>query len=143
MKVVIGIGDPHRRDEGVGPALVERLTRLGMSDVDIRVSDGEPAKLLEAWTGARLAIVVSSVLSRPARPGQIHRKKLSGSDTHGLGVSEAVEIGRAQGRLPDHLIVYAVEAADVGDGTELSPAVAAAIPELLDAVITDLERAGR
>src|SRR5437899_633981 len=42
MKVVIGIGNPHRRDDGVGPALAERLARIGLSDVDVRVLDGEP-----------------------------------------------------------------------------------------------------
>jgi hydrogenase maturation protease len=146
MRVVIGIGNPYRRDDGVGPALAERLTRLGISNVDIRVLDGEPTGLLDAWTGASLAIVVDAVLSQPARPGQIHRTSLPdlarapAASSHGLGVPEAVELGRALHRLPDRLLVYAVEAADVGYGTELSPAVAAALPELLDAVLTDLEK---
>ena len=30
MKVVIGIGNRGRRDDGIGPALVERLTRIGL-----------------------------------------------------------------------------------------------------------------
>lgn len=146
MKVVIGIGNPYRRDDGVGPALAERLTTLVASDVDVRVLDGEPTALLEAWTGARLAIVVDAVLGSPPRPGQIHRTNVaalarsSGTSSHGLGVPEAIELGQALDRLPEHLIVYAVEAADVGYGTELSPAVEAALPELLDAVLTDLER---
>lgn len=148
MKVVIGIGNPYRRDDGVGPALAERLATLVMSDVDVRVLDGEPTGLLDAWTGAQLTIVVDAVLCQPARPGQIHRTTMSAlagstaTSSHGLGIPEAVELGRALDRLPEHLIVYAVEAADVGYGTDLSPAVAAAIPELLDAVLTDLARAG-
>ena len=147
MKVVIGIGNPYRRDDGVGPILTERLAKLVMSDVDVQVLDGEPTGLLDAWTGARLAIVVDAVLSEPPRPGQIHRTSMStltssaATSSHGLGVPEAVELGRALDRLPAQLIVYAVEAADVGYGTGLSPAVAAAIPELLDAVLTDLELA--
>jgi hydrogenase maturation protease len=146
VNVVIGIGNPYRRDDGIGPALAGRLTRLGLSNVDVRVLDGEPTSLLEAWTGARLAIVVDAVLCRPARPGQIHRTSLPGlagrpaTSSHGLGVPEAIELGRALDRLPGRLIVYAVEAADVGFGTDLSPEVAAALPELLDAVLTDLER---
>jgi hydrogenase maturation protease len=40
----------------------------------------------------------------------------------------------------DRLIVCAVEAADVGYGTDLSPEVAAALPELLDAILIDLDR---
>jgi hydrogenase maturation protease len=146
MRVVIGIGNPYRRDDGVGPALAERLTRLGVSGVDVRVLDGEPTGLLEAWTGAKLAIVVDAVLSQPARPGQIQRTSLAdlhrapAASSHGMGVPEAVELGAVLDRLPERLVVYAVEAADVGFGTELSPEVAAALPELLDAVLTDLER---
>lgn len=140
MKVVIGIGDRGRRDDGVGPALAERLIRIGLPGVEIRVVDGEPAGLLDSWTGAHLAIVVDAILHHPARPGQIHRNIISGTATaaHGRGIPEAVELARTQDRLPDRLIVYAVEAADVGDGADLSPAVAAALPELLDAVLTDL-----
>jgi hydrogenase maturation protease len=146
MRVVIGVGNPYRRDDGVGPALAERLARLNMSDVDIRVLDGELTGLLDAWTGARLAIVVDAVLCQPARPGQIHRTSLAdlahqpATSTHGMGVPEAYELGTVLDRLPERLIVYAVEAADVGYGTELSPEVAGALPELLDAVLTDLER---
>ncbi len=146
MTVVIGIGNPYRRDDGIGPALADRLTGLGLSNVDVRVLDGEPTGLLDAWTGAALAIIVDAVICQPARPGRIHRTtlpRLTGApatSSHGLGIPEAIELGRALDRLPDHLIVYAVEAADVGFGTELSPEVAAALPELLDAIRTDLER---
>ncbi len=142
MKVVIGIGNPGQRDDGIGPALAGRLTRIGLPGVDVRVLDGEPDSLLDAWAGARLAIVVDAILHQPARPGQIHRNIISAqtaaATAHGRGVPEAIELGRARERMPDRLIVYAVEAANVSDGTDLSPAVAAALPELLDAVLTDL-----
>ena len=142
MKVVIGIGDRGRRDDGVGPALAERLTRIGLPGVDIRVLDGDAAGLLDAWTGARLAIVVDAIIHQPARPGQIHRNIISAATppttAHGRGIPEAVKLARAEDRLPGKLIVYAVEAADLGAGSDLSPAVAAALPELLDAILTDL-----
>ena len=145
MKVIIGIGNPYRRDDGIGPALAQRLTKLVTPDVDIRVLDGEPTGLLDAWTGARLAIVVDAVLSHPARPDQIPSTSMPtltgtpATSSHGLGVPEAVRLGQALDRLPKRLIVYAVEAADLGHGTGLSPAVAATLPELLDAILADLE----
>jgi hydrogenase maturation protease len=146
MNVVIGIGNPYRRDDGIGPAFAERLATLVPPDVDVHVLDGEPTALLDAWTGAQLAIVVDAVLSTPPQPGQIHRTNLtaltrsSGTSSHGLGLPEAIELGRALDRLPEHLIIYTVEAADVSYGTDLSPALAAALPQLLDAVLTDLEQ---
>jgi len=137
MRVLIGIGNAHRRDDGVGPALVERVSKLLPPNVRASALDGEPAGLLDVWAGARLAIVVNAVLHRPARPGQIHRTTTMTGPTSPF-VTEAVKLGQAKDRLPDRLIAYAVEAADLGDGTELSPAVAAALPELLDAVLTDI-----
>jgi hydrogenase maturation protease len=53
-------------------------------------------------------------------------------------VPEAVQLGQALDRLPERLIIDAVEAADVGHGTGPSPAVAATLPELLDAILADL-----
>ena len=41
--------------------------------VELLVSDGEPARLIEAWSGADLAVVVDAVRADPARPGRLHR----------------------------------------------------------------------
>lgn len=60
--------------------------------------------------------------------------------SHGLGVGEAVGLTHALGRLPRWLIVHTVEAADVSPGTRLTPAVAAALPQLAAAVLADLGR---
>ncbi|HET9142286.1 hydrogenase maturation protease [Actinophytocola sp.] len=143
--VVIAIGNPYRRDDGVGPALAERLAARQPSGVDIEVLDGEPTRLLDAWTGARLAIVIDAVLCQPAQPGRIHRTRLDdlptgrpAASSHGMGIPEAVALGTVLDRLPRRLIVYAVEAADIGFGTDLTPEVAAALPALLDAVRADI-----
>ncbi|HEU5469298.1 MAG TPA: hydrogenase maturation protease [Actinophytocola sp.] len=145
MKVVIAIGNPYRRDDGVGPALAELLTQRKLSDVHIEVLDGEPTRLLDAWAGAPLAIVIDAVLCQPAHPGRIHRTNLDqlpagtpAASSHGLGIPEAVQLGTVLDRLPQRLIVYAVEAADIGFGIDLTPEVAAALPALLDAVLTDV-----
>lgn len=144
MNVVIGIGNPYRRDDGVGPALADRLSAHRTSTVDVVVLDGEPTGLLDAWAGVPLAVVVDAVLCDPAEPGRIHRTELGeplcgrAVSSHAMGVPEAVRLGAALGRLPGRLVMFAVEAADVGHGVGLSPEVAAALPELLDAVLAEL-----
>jgi hydrogenase maturation protease len=66
--VVIGVGNEFRRDDGAGPAVIARLRGLVPPGVDLVVTDGEPTRLIEAWTGAALAVVVDAVRAQPPRP---------------------------------------------------------------------------
>ena len=148
--VVIGIGNPYRRDDGIGPALVAALERFRPPGVSLTVADGEPSQLLEAWSGASLAVVVDAVLCEMPAPGRIHRTALgpvvgdaapgsrAAASTHGLGIPDALRLAEALDQAPGRLVVFAVEAADIGFGPGLSPAVAACLPELTRAVLTEL-----
>jgi len=142
---VIGVGNPFRRDDGAGPEAVARLRDRVPGGVTVMTLDGEPTGLMEAWSGAELAIVVDTVVCDPPDPGRIHRVPSPASlpvgmsvATHGMGVVEAVRLAAALDRLPRALVVFGVEAADVGVGPGLSPEVAAAIPALVDAVLDEL-----
>ena len=95
--VVIGVGNEFRRDDGAGPAVVARLRELAPPGVRLVVTDGEPARLIEAWAGAALAVVVDAVRADPPRPGTVHRFEVAGLGTgtgrpassHGLGLDDA------------------------------------------------------
>ena len=144
--VVIGIGNEFRRDDGAGPAVLARLRGRVTGGVGLLVSDGEPAGLIEAWTGVPLAVIVDAVRAEPAVPGRLHRLVLHQAgaaevtpvSSHGLGLDSAIGLARALDRMPGTLIVHAVEAADLGQGPGLTPAVAAAVDALADAVLRDL-----
>jgi hydrogenase maturation protease len=148
--VIIGVGNEFRRDDGIGPEVVARLRDQVPATVELLVSDGEPARLIEAWSGAKLAVVVDAVRADPAVPGRLHRLVLDGAgvpaphqvSSHGLSLGDAVGLAQALGRLPDRLIVHAVEAADLGTGPGLSPAVAAAAGPLAAAVLADVTVTG-
>ena len=65
--VVIGIGNEFRRDDGAGSAVIGQL-RGRVPCVRLVVTDGEPTRLIDAWTGAALAVVVdASGSSGPSR----------------------------------------------------------------------------
>ena len=144
--MVIGVGNEFRRDDGAGPAVVGRLRDLVPPGVNLVVTDGEPTRLMEAWTGATLAIVVDAVRAHPARPGRAHRfvvdRPGAGSaraaSSHGLGLDDAISLSMALDRMPGRLIVHAIEASDLAQGTGLTPAVAAAVDPVARAILDDL-----
>jgi hydrogenase maturation protease len=144
--VVIGVGNEFRRDDGAGPAVVDRLRALVPPGVELVVTDGQPTRLLEAWTGAALAVVVDAVRAEPPRPGATHRfvmdRPAAGarrtSSSHGFGLDEAIALALALDRMPGRLIVHAIEAADLTQGTGLTPPVAAAVGIVAAAILDDI-----
>lgn len=144
--MVIGVGNEFRRDDGAGPQLVARLRQHALAGVDYIVSDGDPVAMIEAWDGAALAVVVDAVRIDQTAPGRLYRLILDRDgpapyptvSSHGLGLGEAIGLARALGRMPARLIVHGIEAGDVGPGTGLTPAVAAATARLAAAVLQDL-----
>jgi hypothetical protein len=60
------------------------------------------------------------------------------ASTHGLGVPDALGLAEALGRAPARLVVFAVEAADLGFGTGLSQPVAEPLPDLTRQVLDEL-----
>ena len=126
--------------------MVSKLRDLVPPDVRLVVTDGEPVRLMEAWTGAALAVVVDAVRADPPRPGMTHRFVVDSPRTgtrraassHGLGLDDAISLARALDRMPGQLIVHAIEAADLTEGPGLSPSVAAAVDTVASAVVADV-----
>ena len=118
--VVIGMGNPYRRDDGVGPAVVERIRGRCLTGITLAESDGEPTRLLDWWGDADLAVVVDAAYTGSQRPGFVHRRSLrhpslgrtGSASSHGVDLGDAVALAAALDRLPRTLLLYAVEAAD-------------------------------
>ncbi|MFE0918531.1 MULTISPECIES: hydrogenase maturation protease [Streptomyces] len=152
---LIGVGNEFRRDDGVGWAVIGRLRERAGSrplppDVELAVCDGDPGRLIGLWEGARLAVVVDAAHAHPGSPGRVHRFALdtrfpprsANTSSHGFGLGEAIELARVLDRLPERLIVYAVEGAESELGTGLSPAVGEAVDPLARTIENDVTRVG-
>lgn len=151
--LVIGVGNRFGRDDGVGPAVIDRVRQL-CPDTPAVEADGEPARLVEAWDNADLVILVDAVRSG-APPGTCHRlvvesgektTELGGfgstTSSHGAGVAEAWALGAALGRTPRRLVVLGVEGGCFEPGHGLSDAVARTVAEAARSVQDEIAAAG-
>lgn len=142
--VVVAVGGPHG-DDAVGHLVADRLGDAAV----VRVAGGDPAALLEAWTGAQLAVVVDAVRSG-APPGTLHRldghvaagARSAAWSSHGPGVGAAIALADALGRLPARIVVIGIEIADITPGAPVSAAVRAAVPRAAHAIRGELAAAG-
>lgn len=139
MRVVaVGVGNAYRSDDAAGLAVAERL-RADADGMEVVACAQEPLRILDAWNGADLALVVDAV-SSGAAPGTIHRfdateravpARVFRGSTHALGVGDAIELARTLGRLPGRVLVYGIEGETFTTGERLSPAVEAAVEPLV------------
>jgi hydrogenase maturation protease len=145
---VIGVGNEYRHDDGAAIDVINRLKHRHLPGVNLIISDGEPSRLIDLWEGAELAIVIDAIRSEPATPGRIYQFTVdravaepgTSASSHGLGLGDAVELGRTLGRMPHRLSILAIEGADFSVGLGFSPAVAHGIHDLESLVLTELDR---
>jgi hydrogenase maturation protease len=144
---VIGIGNAWQGDDAAGLVAARRIRERGPDGVQVRELEGEPVSLVDAWEGADDVFVIDAVRSG-SPPGMVHRidassgpipATLSAASTHTLGVGEAIELARALGRLPARLVLYGIEAETIAAGSELTPAVAAAVDEAVERLLAELD----
>jgi hydrogenase maturation protease len=159
--LLLGMGNPILRDDGIGHVLARRLaTRLG----DIPGLVVEPActvgglNLLELVEGFDRLIVVDSMMTRGGRPGDWYRfgsrslhDTLNLSNVHDANFATAMELGRRMGmHVPaeSDIHIFAVEVREnLTFDERLSPELEKAVPglceEMLDEIKKLLERSGR
>ena len=146
--LLIGVGNPMRGDDGIGPEVASRVAHLGVPGVEV-VVEAEPLAILEHLRepAAQLGVVVVDATPPGGRPGRVlvhpvGEERLVGRDSpfgsHGLGVAHAVELARSLGLLPPRLTLVGVEAESARLGTGLSAAVLAGLDDAVRAVVEAL-----
>ena len=138
--LVICVGNPYRRDDGVGLAVMAALP----PETAVAEATGEPSELLNLWSD-RPRVVLVDAMSTGAAPGTVHvltcrhgawdsEPPSAAASTHGLGVAEAVGLGAVLGNVPAEVVLVGIEVADTSHGTGLTDHVAAAVPAAVAAV---------
>ncbi|MBT8240904.1 MAG: hydrogenase maturation protease, partial [Acidimicrobiia bacterium] len=143
--LIVGVGNPSRGDDAVGPLVIESFRhRLGSGSGQIatKVLTGDLVDLVLSWRSDQDVVVVDAMMGG-APPGTIvetdgfdHLPLPRGAiSSHGVGITEAVNLARLLDRLPRSLTIIGVEAGSFGHFEPPSRAVKASIPEVVDRLI--------
>lgn len=133
---VIGCGNPNRGDDGVGPAVIARLMRLGLpADVGLFDAGTDGMAIMYGARGARRLIIVDA-RAPENQPGAIYEVPgdiLEAEPVHGLGLhafrwDHALFVGRKLygDAFPKDVEVFLIEAGSLDYSTDLSEPVARA-----------------
>ena len=143
---ILGVGNPLMRDDGVGVAAAEALTRrelpswLHVYDAGLAVTDvlggldpGDPLIVIDAFrAGGEAGSIYQAdlddlVLAEDTLVGQM--------SLHEISVAPALRMESLSGRSFENVTVFGVEPGDVDWGMGLGPAVAARLETLVEAVL--------
>jgi len=151
--LVIGLGNPILSDDGVGVRVAEDVQSLLPKDTEIIVTEVSVGglTLMESMVGFDRVILIDAIQLQNNKPGRIHRMSLldlqeisptqHSASPHDTNLITALEMGQRIGlKIPKEIIIFAVEVENVIDfSVELTPAVAAALPEATAAVLAELQ----
>jgi hydrogenase maturation protease len=149
--VVLGVGNIILADEGVGVRVVEALERdyvmpPGVSVIDAGTSGME---MLEDLSDLDFLLVVDAIAAGKA-PGELvqlrgdavpvfFRRNLS---PHGIGLSDVLAALEFLGSEPKETVILGVQPTSLDLSTELTPTIAARVPELVAQVVDELTQRG-
>jgi hydrogenase maturation protease len=145
-EVIIGIGNLILRDEGVGVHAVRELAGKKLPP-QVEVIDGGTA-LMEILPVIRDAerIIVIDAIKGGGEPGTLYcvsPDDLMGETEHPLslhqmGFLEVLGMARQLGGDPE-VVIIGVEPKEISWGMELTPEVEAKLPQVIEAVLEELQ----
>jgi len=146
--LVLGIGNIIMTDDGVGVRVVNLLQERYRFSHTVKVMDGGTLglDLLHHLEGIRRLVVVDAV-ETGGPPGTLVR--LTGDEIniafrtklspHQMGLQDLLLVAELQGFVPDEMVLWGVQPAEIGMGTELTAAVEDQVEPLVGQVLKELE----
>lgn len=146
LPLVVGLGNPDRSDDGVGPEVLRQLRGRGEGLARWEGGGDDPTRLLDLWAGAPLAIVVDAMISGAApgtyvrftNPKDVLAAGWKSTSTHGISLPVMIGLGQALDQMPRSLVVYGIEGTVFATGGPLSSHVKARVPEVVTRILEDL-----
>jgi hydrogenase maturation protease len=149
--LVLGLGNPLLRDDGIGLHVARELEKQFADDPAVEVGEDYwgGLRLMERMIGYDRVIIIDAILAG-GEPGTIHLltpddiPTQRSASVHDVNLPTALEFGRHAGAsLPtaSDITLIGIEAGDVQTFDEtLSPALKLSVPHAVDHVLNVLER---
>jgi hydrogenase maturation protease len=147
--LVLGIGNPLMGDDGVGNQVIELLAEENLPP-NVRIEDaGLPGWGLPAWFEGWSNVILVDAVQMGRSPGYWRRFRPEelqielendALSLHQPDLACGLALAQALDLLPENLLLYGVEPADVNPGQALSPAVRNSLPDVVASILNDLEK---
>lgn len=147
---MVGVGNPILSDDGVGIHIARILKEMDIPGTDVEELPASGLELLDMVLDYDKVVIIDAIVTDGGVPGELHlmeesdfERTVHGASPHGINIATALALGRkvAGDRMPKEIRFMAIEAADIVNvSEELTPAVAAAVPSIVErivAVLTD------
>ena len=148
--MIIGIGNPLRRDDGIGVAIIEALEESSrfpdqIATIDVGTSDLQALLLMQGYH--RVFLIDAADIG--GAPGDwrcisindisfIPDKLLRYGSFHHAGLRDAIALGQALEILPEEIFIYAVQPQDTQISMGLSKPNSDAVEEIIEDLILRL-----
>jgi hydrogenase maturation protease len=147
--IILGLGNPILRDDGVGNRVALELEdKLAQrQDVTVMETSMSGLSLIDLLAGYDKAIIIDAIQTAEGKAGQIYRltpdafnNTRHASSPHDVNFATALELGNRLGMaMPKQILIYAIEVADVSTFSEkCTPAVSRAIPACIKMITREL-----
>ena len=143
---VVGVGSPLGDDALAWEAVRNLRERQGLPpEIEVYMVEGGQ-RILDVLDGRGTLLLVDAIAAG-TRPGTIHRfewpdsrvEALRPGSTHDLRPAEALRLAAALGIAPPRVVVFGMEVESLDPQAGLSPAVTAAVPQLVRCLVEELE----
>jgi hydrogenase maturation protease len=142
-KFVVGIGNVLLRDEGIGCHVVHALEGIPLHDVNI-IDGGTCPDMLQLLEDADKLVIVDAVKGG-GTPGQIYRFHLEDItleqkpflSLHDVGLVDSLMLLQLWHNTGE-VVIIGVEPREINWGLELSPELREKMPQIIDAILSEL-----
>ncbi len=145
--LVLGLGNPILRDDGIGPRVARELEGKLIENVTVAETSLAGLNLLDLMVGYDKVIIIDAIKTDKGRPGRIYHLNVDdfqftrhAASTHDINLATALELGKKMGLLlPQQIDILAIDVEETDHfGEELTPEVEEAIPVCLEMILAEL-----
>jgi len=146
---IIGIGNPFRRDDGIGIVLLEKLIeKKNNLPQNIEYIDGGTGgmNLLHMLALFDVALIIDAV-NFNGHPGEsklfksedvISKKPPMNMSTHESDILKIIHLSKELGEIPDELFIFGIQPKDVSQGDNLSPELQKVVASLTSSLQNEI-----